>query len=317
MRTPRGSTHKHAEAAKKHAHSPHTCRNPIPFRSPRPRHTPALPLLGPSELAAAMRGADAVVCCTGYTGLNPSGFGQVDEAVSRTERLDKRGRAKGRELRQRNGRGGTLNRFRGCFWGRQKRNNKLTTTPPLTTPHHPSPLTTHHSPPTSSSSKKGTINLVDASKKAGVRRFVLVTSLLTNAREVGQADNPNFKFLNLFGGEREMGWLVGGVGFVSGFVSTFGAGFSVFAYPAGSTTATLHNSNNNQQPTTTTIINRTKRRPRPQAGGGAVPPPVRPGLDGRPPRRPEQRPPFGGGGAGGRGGGLAVRAGGRPGARHL
>ncbi len=27
-----------------------------------------------------------------------------------------------------------------------------------------------------------------------------MTSLLTNARAVGPADNPNFKFLNLFGG---------------------------------------------------------------------------------------------------------------------
>ena len=27
-----------------------------------------------------------------------------------------------------------------------------------------------------------------------------MTSLLTNARAVGQQDNPNFKFLNLFGG---------------------------------------------------------------------------------------------------------------------
>lgn len=30
-------------------------------------------------------------------------------------------------------------------------------------------------------------------------RFVLLSSLLTNARAVGQEDNPNYKFLNLFG----------------------------------------------------------------------------------------------------------------------
>ena len=38
-------------------------------------------LLACSELAAALQGVDAVICCTGYTGINPSGFGQVDETV--------------------------------------------------------------------------------------------------------------------------------------------------------------------------------------------------------------------------------------------
>ncbi|KAG1669154.1 hypothetical protein FOA52_002666 [Chlamydomonas sp. UWO 241] len=45
----------------------------------------------------------------------------------------------------------------------------------------------------------GTKNLVDAAKAAGVPRFVLLSSLLTNAPAVGQAENPNYKFLNIFG----------------------------------------------------------------------------------------------------------------------
>lgn len=36
--------------------------------------------------------------------------------------------------------------------------------------------------------------------QAGVGRFVLLSSLLTNARAAGQEENPNYKFLNLFGG---------------------------------------------------------------------------------------------------------------------
>jgi uncharacterized protein YbjT (DUF2867 family) len=46
----------------------------------------------------------------------------------------------------------------------------------------------------------GTANLIEAAKKAGVKKFVLLTSLLTNAKAVGQADNNNYKFLNAFGG---------------------------------------------------------------------------------------------------------------------
>eukprot|EP00227_Mantoniella_beaufortii_P003622 CAMPEP_0197613720 /NCGR_PEP_ID=MMETSP1326-20131121/59163_1 /TAXON_ID=1155430 /ORGANISM="Genus nov. species nov., Strain RCC2288" /LENGTH=269 /DNA_ID=CAMNT_0043182585 /DNA_START=304 /DNA_END=1113 /DNA_ORIENTATION=+ len=48
---------------------------------------------------------------------------------------------------------------------------------------------------------KGTDNLVAAATKAGtVKKFVLVTSLLTNAKAVGQQDNDNYKFLNALGG---------------------------------------------------------------------------------------------------------------------
>eukprot|EP00877_Chromochloris_zofingiensis_P001679 jgi/Chrzof1/11511/UNPLg00445.t1 len=46
----------------------------------------------------------------------------------------------------------------------------------------------------------GNKNLVDAAKAAGVKHFVLMSSLLTNAPAVGQKDNPNYRFLNLFGG---------------------------------------------------------------------------------------------------------------------
>ena len=42
--------------------------------------------------------------------------------------------------------------------------------------------------------------MIDAAKAKGVKAFVLQTSLLTNAAAVGQADNPNYKFLNLLGG---------------------------------------------------------------------------------------------------------------------
>ena len=47
----------------------------------------------------------------------------------------------------------------------------------------------------------GTDNLVAAAvAEKGVKRFVLVTSLLTNAKAAGQADNDNYKFLNALGG---------------------------------------------------------------------------------------------------------------------
>ena len=41
---------------------------------------------------------------------------------------------------------------------------------------------------------QGTKNLVDAAVALGsIQHFVLLTSLLTNARAAGQADNPNYK----------------------------------------------------------------------------------------------------------------------------
>ena len=47
----------------------------------------------------------------------------------------------------------------------------------------------------------GTDNLVAAAVANGaVKKFVLVTSLLTNAVAAGQADNDNYKFLNALGG---------------------------------------------------------------------------------------------------------------------
>lgn len=65
---------------------------------------------------------------------------------------------------------------------------------------HAKHRTTPKQPKTKPKHTKGTIKLIDAAKAAGARRFVLLTSLLTNAKEAGQADNPNYKFLNLFGG---------------------------------------------------------------------------------------------------------------------
>lgn len=47
---------------------------------------------------------------------------------------------------------------------------------------------------------EGTTYVINAAKEAGVKKFVLLTSLLTNAKAIGQADNPNYKFLNAFGG---------------------------------------------------------------------------------------------------------------------
>lgn len=79
-----------------------------------------------TELSAAMKGADAVICAIGSSGFNPKGPKTVDY--------------------------------------------------------------------------EGTLHLVDAAKKAGVKKFVLMSSLLTNGRDAGQGTNPNFIVLNLFGG---------------------------------------------------------------------------------------------------------------------
>jgi len=46
----------------------------------------------------------------------------------------------------------------------------------------------------------GTIALVDAAKAAGVSKVVLVSSILTNGREWGQAKSPGFVVTNAFGG---------------------------------------------------------------------------------------------------------------------
>lgn len=48
--------------------------------------------------------------------------------------------------------------------------------------------------------EQGTISLVNAAKARRVQAFVLLSSLLTNAPAVGQAANPNYAFLQLFGG---------------------------------------------------------------------------------------------------------------------
>lgn len=47
---------------------------------------------------------------------------------------------------------------------------------------------------------QGTINLVDAAKRRGVSKFVLMSSLLTNGRAIGQGFNPIFLLINGFGG---------------------------------------------------------------------------------------------------------------------
>ena len=41
------------------------------------------------------------------------------------------------------------------------------------------------------------MKLIDAAKQAGVQRFVLQTSLLTNGAAIGQGLNPVYIFLNL------------------------------------------------------------------------------------------------------------------------
>lgn len=46
---------------------------------------------------------------------------------------------------------------------------------------------------------EGTIRLVDAAKKAGVKKVVLVSSILTNGRNWGQEKSPGFVITNAFG----------------------------------------------------------------------------------------------------------------------
>merc|ERR1711935_779600 len=45
----------------------------------------------------------------------------------------------------------------------------------------------------------GTIRLIDAAKKAGVKKVVMVSSILTNGREWGQEKSPGFVITNAFG----------------------------------------------------------------------------------------------------------------------
>ena len=45
----------------------------------------------------------------------------------------------------------------------------------------------------------GTVNLVDACRKVGVTRFILVSSILVNGAAMGQILNPAYIFLNVFG----------------------------------------------------------------------------------------------------------------------
>lgn len=45
----------------------------------------------------------------------------------------------------------------------------------------------------------GTVNLVDACRKVGVKRFILVSSILVNGASMGQILNPAYIFLNIFG----------------------------------------------------------------------------------------------------------------------
>ncbi len=40
------------------------------------------------------------------------------------------------------------------------------------------------------------IKLIDAAKKAGVKKFVLQTSILTNGKAIGEGFNPIFLVLN-------------------------------------------------------------------------------------------------------------------------
>ncbi|XP_043702762.1 uncharacterized protein At2g34460, chloroplastic [Telopea speciosissima] len=45
----------------------------------------------------------------------------------------------------------------------------------------------------------GTVNLVEACRKNGVKKFILVSSILVNGAAMGQLLNPAYIFLNVFG----------------------------------------------------------------------------------------------------------------------
>lgn len=45
----------------------------------------------------------------------------------------------------------------------------------------------------------GTVNLVEACRKAGVSRFILISSILVNGAAMGQIFNPAYIILNVFG----------------------------------------------------------------------------------------------------------------------
>ncbi|XP_068666908.1 uncharacterized protein At2g34460, chloroplastic isoform X2 [Aristolochia californica] len=45
----------------------------------------------------------------------------------------------------------------------------------------------------------GTVNLVEACRKIGVNRFILISSILANGAAMGQILNPAYIFLNVFG----------------------------------------------------------------------------------------------------------------------
>ncbi|KAK9696944.1 hypothetical protein RND81_08G006100 [Saponaria officinalis] len=45
----------------------------------------------------------------------------------------------------------------------------------------------------------GTVNLVEACRKRGIKRFILISSILVNGAAMGQLLNPAYIFLNVFG----------------------------------------------------------------------------------------------------------------------
>ena len=45
----------------------------------------------------------------------------------------------------------------------------------------------------------GTVNLIEACRKRGVNRFVIITSILVNGAAMGQLLNPAYIILNVFG----------------------------------------------------------------------------------------------------------------------